>query len=161
MTSTEAGHAHPMPTRIALDQLVPHVAKRMEAVDTAGEKISLDGALAELVRTRASQINGCAFCTDAHSSEALDNGVSSRKLLALPVWRESPFFSARERAALELTEAVTLMSEGRVTDELWAGVAKEFTEVELAELMWTIIIINVWNRVAGPGRPWPIEPLDQ
>jgi len=146
-----------MPRRLALDELVPHVSKRMDAVDTAAEKISLDPGLCELVRTRASQVNGCAFCTDAHSAEATGNGVETRKLLALPVWRESPFFSARERAALELTEAITLMSEGRVTDELWAGVAEQFTEVEMAELVWTIAIINTWNRIAGPSRPWPIE----
>jgi AhpD family alkylhydroperoxidase len=157
MTTSSTATRTDLPTRVALDELVPHVAKRMEAVDTAAEKISLDTGLCELVRTRASQINGCAFCTDAHSAEAGDNGVEIRKLLSLPGWRESPFFSARERAALELTEAITLMSEGRVTDELWSRVAAEFTDLEMAELVWTIAIINTWNRIAGPARPWPIE----
>jgi AhpD family alkylhydroperoxidase len=157
MTTSSTATRTDLPTRVALDELVPHVAKRMEAVDTAAEKISLDTGLCELVRTRASQINGCAFCTDAHSAEAGDNGVEIRKLLSLPVWRESPFFSARERAALELTEAITLMSQGRVTDELWSRVAAEFTDLEMAELVWTIAIINTWNRIAGPARPWPIE----
>jgi AhpD family alkylhydroperoxidase len=157
MTTSSTATRTDLPTRVALDELVPHVAKRMEAVDTAAEKISLDTGLCELVRTRASQINGCAFCTDAHSAEAGDNGVEIRKLLNLPAWRESPFFSARERAALELTEAITLMSEGRVTDELWSRVAIEFTDLEMAELVWTIAIINTWNRIAGPARPWPIE----
>lgn len=152
MTTTSA-----VPTRLAVDQLVPHVAKCMDAVDAAAEDISLDAGLCELVRTRASQVNGCAFCTDAHSAEAVNNDVETRKLLALPTWRESPFFSTRERAALELTEAITLMSGGSVTDELWARVAAEFTEVELAELVWTIAIINTWNRIAGPARPWAIE----
>jgi AhpD family alkylhydroperoxidase len=156
MTTSSTATRTELPTRVALDELVPHVAKRMDAVDAAAEKISLDTGLCELVRTRASQINGCAFCTDAHSTEAGENGVEIRKLLSLPVWRESPFFSARERAALELTEAITLMSEGRVTDELWSRVAAEFTDLEMAELVWTIAIINTWNRIAGPARPWPI-----
>lgn len=157
MSAMSTIHAEIVPQRLAVDQLVPHIAKRMDALDNAAETISIDSGLRELVRTRASQLNGCAFCTDAHSTEALDNNVPARQLLALPVWRESPLFSARERAALELAEAITLMSEGRVTDELWARVAGEFTDVELAELVWTIALINTWNRIAGPARPWPID----
>ncbi len=157
MTTTSTTTVRAVPTRLAVDQLVPHVAKRMDAVDTAAEKISLDPGLCELIRTRASQLNGCAFCTDAHSAEAAENGVPVRQLLMLPAWRESPLFTSRECAALELTEAITLMSEGRVTDELWSRVSVEFTDVELAELVWTIAIINTWNRIAGPARPWVIE----
>ncbi|AOS62009.1 carboxymuconolactone decarboxylase family protein [Actinoalloteichus hymeniacidonis] len=145
------------PFRLAVDELVPHVNKRMDALDTAAEKISLDPRLLELVRTRASQVNGCAYCTDSHSAEAVDLGESTRRLLALPVWREAPFFTARERAALELTESITRLSEGAVTDEVWNAAAAEFSEVELAELVWTIAIINTYNRIAGPARPWTIE----
>ena len=156
MSTTVTELARARPTRLAVDELVPHVAKRMDALDTAASRISLDTGLCELVRTRASQLNGCAYCTDAHSTEASENGISVRQLLALPTWRESPFFSSRECAALELTEAITLMSDGRITDDLWNRVAAEFTDVELAELVWTIAIINTWNRIAGPARPWPI-----
>ncbi|SER02864.1 carboxymuconolactone decarboxylase family protein [Actinokineospora terrae] len=147
----------PLVPRLAVDDLVPHVAKRMDALDTAAEKVSLDLGLLELVRTRASQLNGCAYCTDAHAAEALSAGEHTRKLLSLPVWREAPFFTTRERAALGLTDAITRLTDGPVTDEVWDSAAKEFTEVELAELVWTIAIINTWNRIAGPARPWAIE----
>ncbi|GAA3372885.1 carboxymuconolactone decarboxylase family protein [Streptomyces sannanensis] len=128
----------------------------MDALDSAGEEVSLELPLLELVRTRASQINGCAYCVDAHSRDAQDGGESERRLFALPAWREAPFFTARERAALELTEAVTQLNISPVSDEVYAGAAAQFTEVELAELIWTITIINAWNRVAATARPWPI-----
>ncbi|WP_156755506.1 carboxymuconolactone decarboxylase family protein [Actinokineospora pegani] len=147
----------PPPVRLAVDELLPLVNRRMEGLDAAAEKVSLDIGLLELVRTRASQLNHCAYCTDAHGAEAVDVGQHVRKVLALPVWREAPFFTPRERAALELTEAITQLSNGPVTDEVWDGAAKEFTEVELAELVWSIAIINTWNRLAGPARPWPVE----
>lgn len=157
MDNTDAKVPTSLGIRLAVDELVPHLNKRMDALDTAADKVSLDAGLLELVRTRASQINGCAYCVDAHSTEAREAGEDVRKLLSLPVWRESPFYSTRERAALDLTEAVTLMSRGPVTDEVWNAAAAEFTDVELAELVWTIAIINTWNRIAGPARPWEIE----
>lgn len=151
----------PMPTpqqaRLLVDELVPHINRRMDALDTAAEKVSLELDLLELVRTRASQLNNCAYCTDAHSTEALATGIVARKLLSLPVWREAPFFTARERAALELTEAITRLTDGPVTDTVWNAAAAEFTDVELAELVWSIAIINTYNRLAGPARPWAIE----
>lgn len=145
------------PFRLRVDKLAPHIMGAMEALDGAAEKVSLDAGLLELVRTRASQVNGCAFCVDSHGQEARRHEVSDRQLMSLPVWRESPFFDARERAALELTEAITLMSRAPVTDELWASVSAHFSEVELAELTWNIAVINVWNRIAGTARPWPIS----
>jgi len=153
---TEAGNSGPTPFRLRVDQLAPHIMKAMEVLDAEADKISLPASLVELVRTRASQINGCAFCTDAHAQAARDNGVSERQLATLAVWRDSPFFSARERAALELAEAITLVSRHRVTDEVWAAVTPEFSETELAELVWTISVINVWNRIAGTAHPWPL-----
>ncbi|OFB39809.1 alkylhydroperoxidase [Frankia sp. CgMI4] len=128
----------------------------MEAFDAATDKVSLPASLLELVRTRASQINGCAFCVGAHSPAALEAGATQKQLLALPVWRESPHFSAQERAALTLTEAITQMDRRPVTDEMWGEVSVVLTEVELAELVWVIAAINVWNRVAGTARPWPV-----
>lgn len=156
---TERNAVFPIPqvVRLAVDELVPHVNRRMEGLDAAAERVSLDLGLLELVRTRASQVNHCAYCTDAHAEEALSAGEPSRKLLNLPVWRESPFFTARERAALALTEAITRLSDGPVSDEVWNAAAAEFSDVELAELVWSIAIINTWNRLAGPARPWEIE----
>ena len=144
-------------SRLAIEDLVPHIAKRMNALDDAAQKISLEPGLQELVRIRASQLNGCAYCLDEHSREAYDAGERARRLFALPVWREAPFFTARERAALELTEAITRITDGPVTDEVYATAAAQFTDVEMAELIWAITIINVWNRIAATARCWPFD----
>ncbi|MFJ8228458.1 carboxymuconolactone decarboxylase family protein [Streptomyces sp. NPDC094448] len=128
----------------------------MDALDVAGEEVSLELSLLELIRTRASQINGCAYCVDVHSKDAQDKGESDRRLFALPVWREAPFFTARERAALDLTEAMTRLSEGPVGDDILAAAAAEFSELELSEIIWTVAIINTWNRVVATARPWPL-----
>ncbi|WP_141726629.1 carboxymuconolactone decarboxylase family protein, partial [Actinacidiphila rubida] len=88
------------PVRLAVDRLVPHVNRAMNALDAASREVGLEASLLELVRARASQLNGCAYCVDAHSRDARDAGESERRLYALPVWRETPFFTARERAAL-------------------------------------------------------------
>jgi AhpD family alkylhydroperoxidase len=142
--------------RNAVDDLVPHVNKAMNSLDAAARKISLEPPLLELVRLRASQINGCAYCVDMHSRDARTGGESEQRVHTLPVWRETPFFTARERAALELTEAGTRLSEGPVSDEVFARAAEHFSEVELAELIWAIAVINAWNRLGAIGRPWPL-----
>src|SRR6266699_3904723 len=111
------------PVRLAVDELVPHISKAMNALQAASAKVSLEAPLLELVRARASQLNGCAYCVDMHSKDARDGGESERRLYALPVWRETPFFSARERAALELTEAATRLTDGPVTDEVFEQAA--------------------------------------
>ena len=142
--------------RNAVDDLVPHVNKAMNSLDAAARKISLEPPLLELVRLRASQINGCAYCVDMHSRDARTGGESEQRVNALPVWRETPFFTARERAALELTESGTRLSEGPVSDEVFARAAEHFSEVELAELIWAIAVINAWNRLGAIARPWPL-----
>ncbi|HEX6196650.1 MAG TPA: carboxymuconolactone decarboxylase family protein [Jiangellaceae bacterium] len=142
--------------RVAVDELAPHIAEAMEALDAASRKNQLEPALLELVRIRASQINGCAYCVDMHNRDARAAGESERRLYALPVWRETPLFTARERAALELTEAVTRLADNTVRDELFDGVAEHFTDVELAELIWTIAVINTWNRLGATAHPWPL-----
>jgi AhpD family alkylhydroperoxidase len=147
----------PFQFSLPVDKLTPHLMEAMEQLEEAGEKVSLPEMLLELVRTRASQVNRCAFCVDAHTTAAREAGVTERQLAALPVWREAPFFSDRERAALALTEAITLVSQEAVGDDLWAATAEHFSEQELAELTWAIAIINVWNRLAGAARPWPIS----
>jgi AhpD family alkylhydroperoxidase len=143
--------------RLAVDELAPHINKAMNALDAASRKTTIEPALLELVRARASQLNGCAYCVDLHSRDAREGGESERRLYALPVWRETPFFTAHERAALELTEAATRLTDGPVSDETFRRAAAEFTEVELAELLWTIAVINAWNRLGATARPWPLS----
>jgi AhpD family alkylhydroperoxidase len=144
------------PVRLAVDELVPHINKAMNALEAASRKVSLEAPLLELVRARASQLNGCAYCVDMHSRDARKGGESEQRLYALPVWRETPFFTARERAALELTEAATRLTDGEVGDEVFGRAAAQFTEIELAELIWTIAVINTWNRLGATARPWPL-----
>ena len=146
-----------IPVRVAVGELAPHIDKAMNALDAASRDTRLEGGLLELVRARASQINGCAYCVDMHTRDAVAGGDDARRLFALPVWRQTPFFTGRERAALELTEAMTRLSEAPITDETIARTAEHFTEVELAELMWTITVINAWNRLGATARPWPLS----
>jgi AhpD family alkylhydroperoxidase len=143
--------------RLAVDTLAPHINKAMNALDAASRKTALEAPLPDLVRARASQINGCAYCVDMHSRDAREAGETEQRLYALPVWRETPFFTDRERAALELTEAMTRLADRPVTDELFARVAAHFSEVELAELMWTITVINAWNRLGATAKPWSLD----
>jgi AhpD family alkylhydroperoxidase len=145
-----------VPVRLAVDALAPQINKAMNALEAASRQTQLEAPLQELVRTRASQINGCAYCVDTHSRDARAGGETERRLYALAVWRETPLFTSRERAALELTEAVTRLSEAAVTDELFQRVAGEFTDVELAELIWVITVINAWNRLGAAAHPWPL-----
>jgi AhpD family alkylhydroperoxidase len=144
------------PVRLAADELAPRISKAMSALEAASRHVSLEPGLIELVRIRASQLNGCAYCVDTHSRDALKGGDSQQRLFALPVWRETPFFTARERAALELTEAGTKLTGGHMPDEVFSQAADEFSETELAELIWTIAVINAWNRVGAIARPWPL-----
>jgi len=144
------------PVRLAVDDLAPHLSKAMNALDAAARDTRLEAPLLELVRLRASQINGCAYCVDMHSRDARQGGETERRLYALPAWREAPFFTDRERAALELTEAVTRLAGNPVTDEVFGRAAAAFTDVELAELIWSIAVINTWNRLGATARPWPL-----
>jgi AhpD family alkylhydroperoxidase len=116
---------------------------------------NVDHTVLELVKLRASMINGCAYCVDMHSRDALANGESSRRLFAVATWRESTFFDERERAALDLTDAVTRLGEHGVPDEVWDTAAKVWSEKELADLVLAIATINVWNRIAVTMRLEP------
>ena len=142
--------------RLAVDKLAPHMTKAMNAFDKASRETQLETSLLELVRTRASQLNGCAYCVDLHTTDARTAGESERRLYALPVWREAPFYTARERAALALTEAATRLTEAPVSDEVFDAAAAQFTEVELAELLFTITVINAWNRLGATARAWEL-----
>jgi len=121
------------------------VFRRLEAyVRESG----LEASLLELVRTRASQINGCAYCLDMHTKDARAAGESEQRLHTLSAWRETPFFSERERAALAWTEAVTRIADAHVSDEVYSETAKHFHEKELVDLTLAIVAINGWNRLA-------------
>jgi AhpD family alkylhydroperoxidase len=143
--------------RLAVDTLAPHINRAMNSLDAASRKTDLEPVLLDLVRARASQLNGCAYCVDTHSRDLREAGEPERRVYALPVWRETPFFTARERAALELTEAGTRLTDGSVSDEVYGRAAAEFSEKELAELIWTITVINAWNRLGALAHPWPLS----
>ena len=116
---------------------------------------SLGSRLQHLVKTRASQINGCAYCLDMHTKDARAEGESEQRLFALDVWRETPFFDERERAALEWTEAVTRVAETHVPDDVYERVRQHFTEPELIDLTLAITNINAWNRLNIAFRTVP------
>ena len=132
-------------------QLAPDAYDSVLALNKIAEQNGLDKQLLELVKLRASQINGCAFCVQYHIIAAETLGIAADKLNLVVVWREAPIFSSRERAALAWTEALTLVSQG-VSDELYAEVSSEFSEKELAYLSTAIAAINVWNRFGAPYR---------
>jgi AhpD family alkylhydroperoxidase len=132
------------------------VYQAMLALETCVRKSSgLEPSLLELVRMRASQINGCAFCLDMHSQDARADGETEQRLYCLPAWRETPFYSERERAALAWTEAVTQVAEGHVPDAVFEEARKQFSEEELAQLTLAIVAINGWNRFAIAFRAVP------
>ena len=114
----------------------------MSAIDRYVRQSGLEPALVELVKMRASQINGCAYCIDMHSKDARAAGESEQRLYILSAWREAPFFTDRERAALEWTEAVTLVSQNHVPDDVYESVRRQFTETELINLTLAVIAIN-------------------
>jgi AhpD family alkylhydroperoxidase len=122
-----------------------------------GNSIELDPPLRELVNLRASILNGCAYCVDMHTKDARKAGESEQRLYAVAAWHEAPFFDERERAALALTDSVTLISEGHVPREVWDQAAAQFEPGELAQLVWAITAINSWNRIAISTRMLPGE----
>jgi AhpD family alkylhydroperoxidase len=133
--------------RVDIQADAPDLYRAYLQLDGAAAGSALDSAIAELVRIRASQINGCAYCIDMHTRDALAAGESDRRLYATAVWHESPLFSDRERAAFALTEAVTLIA-GRDVDAAYEAAAEHFHPDELAALLYTIVTINGWNRLA-------------
>ncbi len=144
------------PVRLAVEKLAPAASRALNALDAAVRKTDLEPGLLDLVRLRASQLNGCAYCVDQHSRDALAAGETERRVFAVAVWRETPFFTARHRAALELTEAMTRLADHEVSDAVFDRAAAEFSERELAELIWVITVINAWNRLGATARPWPL-----
>jgi AhpD family alkylhydroperoxidase len=134
--------------------LAPDANDIIAALGQVAAKAGIDKQLLELIKLRASQINGCAFCVQYHILQSERLGISADKLNLVVVWREAPLFSSRERAALAWTEALTLLSAG-VSDEVYAQAAAEFSEKELAYLTSAIASINVWNRLGVAWRWTP------
>jgi AhpD family alkylhydroperoxidase len=138
--------------RIKLAEAAPRPYAAMARLE---EAVQLDETVRDLIRVRASQMNGCAFCIDMHWQEARARGESEDRLYSLDAWRHSPLYDDRERAALELCEAITLVADTHVPDESWDRAALEFEHDELAQLVFAITAINAWNRLVITARTEP------
>jgi AhpD family alkylhydroperoxidase len=141
-----------MNKRISIKELEPAAYHAMMALENYTKNNDIHPLLKELIKTRASQINGCAYCVDMHTEDAIKLGESARRLFALAVWKESHLFSEGERAVLQLTEEVTLLSKEGVTDETYDRVVSIFGEKVTAQLIMQIVVINAWNRITVPTR---------
>jgi AhpD family alkylhydroperoxidase len=129
--------------------------KAMYALEGYVKSTDIEQPLIELIKLRASQLNGCAYCVDMHTKDARIGGETEQRLYALSVWRETPFYTERERAALEWTEALTLISESHVPDEIYESVQRQFSEKELVDLTMVVVLINGWNRFGISFRDVP------
>ena len=144
-----------MKPRMNFFQAAPDTIKALSALETQIQASGLEQSLIELVKTLASQINGCAFCINMHTQDARKHGETEQRLYLLNAWREAPLYSERERAALAWTEAVTLISETHASDEVYEQVCGEFSETETVNLTMLIATINAWNRLAIAFRSVP------
>jgi AhpD family alkylhydroperoxidase len=142
---TDTKHMQP---RLDYRKASPKAMEAMYALERYVRNSSLEPRLLELVKLRASQINGCAYCVDMHTKDARALGETEQRLFAVVVWKEAPFFTERERAALGWTEAVTMVSRDQVPDEIYEIARREFSENELIDLTMAVIAINGWNRLA-------------
>lgn len=147
------------PQRLAYKAAAPAGVEALRALQTyVHHHTALEPSLQELIKLRCSQINGCAFCVDMHAREARQQGETNQRLDAVAVWRESPFFTPRERAALAWCESITLVSQDHVPDDLYQWAAKYFPGKELVDLTLAVLVINNWNRLAIAFRiPTPVE----
>jgi AhpD family alkylhydroperoxidase len=144
-----------MEPRIDMGTAVPAAMAAMAGMERYVRGSGLERPLLELIKVRASQINGCAYCLDMHTKDARAAGESEQRLYALSAWRETPFYSERERAALAWTEAVTLVGETHVPDEVYEEARQQFDEVELVNLTMAVVTINAWNRLSIAFRTVP------
>jgi AhpD family alkylhydroperoxidase len=144
--------------RLDFDAHAGTFAKAMAHLDAAATKeldrVDFDHRLRELVRIRASQINGCAYCIDTHTKDARAIGETEQRIYALPAWRETPYFTARERAALAFTEAVTLLADAHVPASAYDAVAAHYGPDEVGALLSLIVAINAWNAIGVATRAW-------
>ncbi|MDT3396242.1 carboxymuconolactone decarboxylase family protein [Streptomyces sp. B1866] len=155
MTTNDSTRQHGTGPRLRWAKLAPEVYKAMSGLEAAARK-GLDPALVELVKIRASQINHCAFCIDMHVKDARKAGESEERVYLLNAWEEAPgYYTGQERAALALTEAVTVLTDGFVPDAVYEEAARHFEEAELAQLIALITTINAWNRFGVTTRTAP------
>ena len=158
MTATDTATRPQIPVRLDFDTHAAGFARAMAHLDRAATKeldrVDFDPRLRELVRIRASQLNGCAYCIDMHTKDARAIGETEQRIYALPAWRETPFFTAPERAALAFTESVTLLASTHVPDADYAAVAAEFGPDQVGALVALIVAINAWNRIGVATRAW-------
>jgi AhpD family alkylhydroperoxidase len=144
-----------MESRLEIQKVAPQAYRTMAALETYVRNSGLEESLILLMKLRASQINGCSYCIDMHTKDARANGESEQRLYALTAWRETPFFTDRERAALDWTEALTLISVSQAPDNVYEEVRQRFTELELVNLTMAIVTINGWNRICVGFRKVP------
>lgn len=135
-------------TRLNIQELEPAAYEAMFSMESYLSKTTLNPLLVEIIRLKASQINGCAYCVELHSKAAMNKGATTEKLFALSAWKESPLFSDRERAVLEMTEEITNISKAGLSDNTFEKVKLFFSENEIAQLIMLIGTINIWNRMA-------------
>jgi len=136
-----------MQQRIKYQSYAPELMKQVYALNKAVEECGLEKSLLHLVKLRASQINGCSFCVNMHSHEALRDGDTQQRVLLVSAWKESPLFTERERAAFAYTDAVTKIADQGVPDALWEATRQHFSEEEITKLTVAIGMINIWNRI--------------
>ena len=150
-----------MTERVNLGKALPALYQSVLALDKLAEQAALDAGwtpgFTHLVKMRASQINECAFCLRMHSRDALATGETADRLAVLPAWRETTYFTDKERAGLALTEAVTLVAQDQIPDEVYAEAAKHLNAQEIASIEWLAVVINMWNRIAISSC-YPVQP---
>jgi AhpD family alkylhydroperoxidase len=147
-----------IPVRLDFDSFAPGFSRAMSHLDQAAtselDKAQIDPRLRELIRIRASQLNGCAYCIDMHTKDARAIGETEQRIYGLAAWAEAPYFTARERAALAFTEAVTRLADTHVPEQAYSDVAGEFSPQEIGALVSLIVAINAWNAIAVTTRAW-------
>ena len=155
---TIANEKAQIPVRLDFDDVAPGFSRAMAHLDQAATKeldrAEIDPRLRELARIRASQLNGCAYCIDMHTKDARAAGETEQRLYGLAAWPETPYFTARERAALAFTEVLTRLADTHVPDQAYQDIAAEFTAAEIAALVSLIVAINAWNAISVSTRAW-------
>ncbi|ERI06973.1 carboxymuconolactone decarboxylase family protein [Aneurinibacillus aneurinilyticus] len=149
-----------METRFFMEKANPKGYTAMLGLEKYLMSTSIDKKLRELIKIRASQINGCAFCIDMHTKDARKIGETEQRIYALNAWRETPFFTPEERTVLALTEAITLVTEGHVADDVYNEVRRYFDETKTSEIIMAIVTINAWNRIAIATRKIPLSYIE-
>lgn len=150
-----------MSERVNLGKAAPELYQAVSGLEKLASQAAMSAGIADgfshLLRLRASQINRCAFCVRMHTRDALKSGETTDRISVLPAWRESGYFTEKERAALELVEAITLISDGQVSDTVYTKAVESLSTEEIAAIEWLSVVINAWNRIAISSR-YPVRP---